>query len=447
MRNPPLDNSLTSSTSSTGSPSSVQNGGPDTEVMSDASSIIARLRKREEAALGDFYDRWVQQVYSFTFEMTQNKDLAEDLVEETFWFAWEWIDSYDSIGGSVQVWLIGIARECRGGAGQESEWNGESSISKTPLHMINRGRSAGIRSRLLDRAASRDGKIAVVRRAGALPPRPIPPAKAVQAVGTVHKTEESGVNAAHEDSDSPKAEPDSSVFADQPSLFSETKLSTSVVEPEVFVAPAELTDSSPEEDQIITSHMAHPGIKSEKAGNGVSASRVLVWLTLTVLIAGGAFAAQEWRIRKMEETFQIERASREALNTRRISALETLVAQRDQKITAISGEDVRIVNLTNYSARGQVLARVFWDQSAGEWNLKVYNIRQPKPGHLFQLWAVSSGASTPMSLGVFVPDEEGRAEIRYVQGMEKGVFVRAMISEEPDPGSVTPTGSIVLAGG
>jgi RNA polymerase sigma-70 factor, ECF subfamily len=72
--------------------------------------LVRRMRSRDERALGAFYDRWFPVVHGVVSRMLESPDDVEDVVEEAFWQAWRQAERFDVERGSVQTWLLTIAR-------------------------------------------------------------------------------------------------------------------------------------------------------------------------------------------------------------------------------------------------------------------------------------------------------------------------------------------------
>jgi RNA polymerase sigma-70 factor, ECF subfamily len=68
------------------------------------------MQSGDERALGELYDRWFPIVSGLINRMLKSADDAEDVVEEVFWQAWRKADRYTPERGSVQTWLLTIAR-------------------------------------------------------------------------------------------------------------------------------------------------------------------------------------------------------------------------------------------------------------------------------------------------------------------------------------------------
>ena len=64
----------------------------------------------DEQAMGALYDRWHSLVHAIVLRMIRQRDAVEDVVEETFWQAWRQAGRYETARGSVQTWLLTMAR-------------------------------------------------------------------------------------------------------------------------------------------------------------------------------------------------------------------------------------------------------------------------------------------------------------------------------------------------
>lgn len=77
---------------------------------SDDGKVLRRMAAHDEAALGEFYDRWNPLVHAVVLRIVREREDVEDVVEEVFWQAWRQADRYETTRGSVQTWLLTIAR-------------------------------------------------------------------------------------------------------------------------------------------------------------------------------------------------------------------------------------------------------------------------------------------------------------------------------------------------
>jgi RNA polymerase sigma-70 factor (ECF subfamily) len=72
--------------------------------------LVRRMQGGDERALGEFYDRWFPVVNCLVTRIVKSPDDVEDVVEETFWQAWRQASRFAADRGSVQTWLMTIAR-------------------------------------------------------------------------------------------------------------------------------------------------------------------------------------------------------------------------------------------------------------------------------------------------------------------------------------------------
>jgi RNA polymerase sigma-70 factor (ECF subfamily) len=68
------------------------------------------MQSGDESALGAFYDRWFPVVSCLVTRMVKTPGDVEDVIEETFWQAWRQADRYEPERGTVQTWLLTMAR-------------------------------------------------------------------------------------------------------------------------------------------------------------------------------------------------------------------------------------------------------------------------------------------------------------------------------------------------
>lgn len=72
--------------------------------------LVRRMQVKDERALREFYDRWFAVVNALLIRMLKSADDAEDVIEETFWQVWRQADRFTPERGSVQTWVLTIAR-------------------------------------------------------------------------------------------------------------------------------------------------------------------------------------------------------------------------------------------------------------------------------------------------------------------------------------------------
>ena len=76
----------------------------------DDETLLRRIAEGDEQAIGTFYDRWHALVHGVVLRVLRQHDDVEDVLEETFWQVWRQAERYEASRGSVQTWLLTIAR-------------------------------------------------------------------------------------------------------------------------------------------------------------------------------------------------------------------------------------------------------------------------------------------------------------------------------------------------
>lgn len=79
------------------------------EHVEDA-ELVAGMTAGDEGALVSLYDRWAGKVYAVIVELLRKPDDAEDVLEETFWYAWRTAPAFARDRTTVGSWLFTIGR-------------------------------------------------------------------------------------------------------------------------------------------------------------------------------------------------------------------------------------------------------------------------------------------------------------------------------------------------
>jgi RNA polymerase sigma-70 factor, ECF subfamily len=75
----------------------------------DDATLVARVARGEEEALGQLYDRFGQAVYSLCLRVVRDGATAEELTQEVFVRLWRSAASFELARGQVSTWLLRIA--------------------------------------------------------------------------------------------------------------------------------------------------------------------------------------------------------------------------------------------------------------------------------------------------------------------------------------------------
>lgn len=72
--------------------------------------LFNRAQAQDEQALELLYDRYEKLLFSFSFRMTNNKFLAEEVVQDVFTKIWSKQRNFDESKGKFSSWLLTITR-------------------------------------------------------------------------------------------------------------------------------------------------------------------------------------------------------------------------------------------------------------------------------------------------------------------------------------------------
>ena len=266
-----------------------------------------------------------------------------------------------------------------------------------PVQLMNRGRSAGIRSRLAARAAA--------THAG----RP----------------------------SSKSATPD----AEQPAASSATRSTQRPGAPPARrpSTPVSSGGSAPPRRQLDIH--AVPFEPPVRMGMG----RLIGSLALAAALAIAAFGIYTWRSQPRAAQAETATAAQDSGLEAQVASLRASVAQKDSLIAALTGMHTRVIDLVSYKS-ADPMARMFWDQKKQMFIMYASNLKAPPTGKTYQVWLIASGGAAPVSAGTFMPDSNGSAVMSTKHQMEPGTLRRIAVTEEPEGGVPAPTGPVVFAG-
>lgn len=72
--------------------------------------LIDLIVQREEAALGELYDRYASLVYAIALRITGDRQTAEEVMQDVFQNIWQTAGGFRRQAGAVAGWIIGISR-------------------------------------------------------------------------------------------------------------------------------------------------------------------------------------------------------------------------------------------------------------------------------------------------------------------------------------------------
>jgi len=72
--------------------------------------LVTLLKKRLQSAFNYLYDNYSGALYGVILSIVQDKELANDVLQEVFIKIWRQIDQYDAEKGRLFTWMINISR-------------------------------------------------------------------------------------------------------------------------------------------------------------------------------------------------------------------------------------------------------------------------------------------------------------------------------------------------
>lgn len=72
--------------------------------------LIFSLRGKDEQAFSYLYDNYSPALFGLIFKMVNDKELAEDILQEAFVKIWNNFSSYDNTKGRLFTWMLNLTR-------------------------------------------------------------------------------------------------------------------------------------------------------------------------------------------------------------------------------------------------------------------------------------------------------------------------------------------------
>jgi RNA polymerase sigma-70 factor, ECF subfamily len=83
---------------------------PDSQAVTPDAELLQRIRRGDEAAMAELYDRFSAVVFSAALRVLSEASQAEDVLQEVFLQLWRNPSAFDANRGSMAAWLAVIAR-------------------------------------------------------------------------------------------------------------------------------------------------------------------------------------------------------------------------------------------------------------------------------------------------------------------------------------------------
>lgn len=168
------------------------------------------------------------------------------------------------------------------------------------------------------------------------------------------------------------------------------------------------------------------------------------WYAIAATVALILTGVQLMRVSRDRNNVRAElTASLEEAQAKASDSMGIVIRQKDSMIAAMTGPDVKVVPLMT-QGQSQPLGKMMWNRKSDDWIMVTYNLRQPKAGKTYQVWLVTDKAK--ISAGTFRPDANGGTMMHAKYAMDRNALRAVAITEEPEGGMPSPTGPMVVAG-
>jgi len=178
---------------------------------------------------------------------------------------------------------------------------------------------------------------------------------------------------------------------------------------------------------------------ADQSARNQSGGKVYRLLAIAAALAAVLLGVGYYRERAERRELLANAARRDSV----ISALNSLVRDRDAELAAITGPGVSVVELSSTGVRPPT-ARMFWDRATNRWTLFAHGLAVPKPGRTYELWLLTADKKIPA--GTFTPASDGSAVVRATYALSPTELKAIAVTDEPAGGVSAPTGAVVLAG-
>ena len=72
--------------------------------------LIYLLKNRDQPAFSYLYDNYSGALFGIIYKMLEDRELAEDVLQEAFVKIWNNFSNYDSLKGRLFTWMLNITR-------------------------------------------------------------------------------------------------------------------------------------------------------------------------------------------------------------------------------------------------------------------------------------------------------------------------------------------------
>jgi len=80
------------------------------DIHTKEQHLVELLRKQDQQALNLLYDKYGQALFGVIYRIVKNKQIAEEVLQTTFFKIWDKGADYDPQKGRLFTWILNIAR-------------------------------------------------------------------------------------------------------------------------------------------------------------------------------------------------------------------------------------------------------------------------------------------------------------------------------------------------
>jgi hypothetical protein len=173
-----------------------------------------------------------------------------------------------------------------------------------------------------------------------------------------------------------------------------------------------------------------------------SRSPRMSWYAIAATLAFVATGAQLMRVMSERDNMRRELAA-SVTDAQPADSLMSALVQKDSMIATMTGPDVKIVPLSSRLTR-EPMGRVMWNRASNDWVMVTHDMSPPRRGMTYQVWLVTDKGM--ISAGTFRPDAEGKMMMHGRHTIPRDALRSVQITEEPEGGMPAPTGPMVVVG-
>ena len=76
----------------------------------DSETLVQMIKAKNEKGFSILYDNYCGALYGILLKFVRRRDIADDLLQDTFVKIWKHIDKFDPLKGTLFTWMLNIAR-------------------------------------------------------------------------------------------------------------------------------------------------------------------------------------------------------------------------------------------------------------------------------------------------------------------------------------------------